>query len=95
MLEEWSGLDEDDKYVTDYNASPERIYFNSNISDVINRLQNDSGTKMQLLGTTMSLVGLRHELSFVLKIDDPAFASKMTGNYESKAAIHMVDIENL
>ena len=43
----------------------------------------------------MSLVGLRHELSFILVIDKPDFASQLIGNYESKAAIHLVDILRL
>ncbi|WP_458458147.1 hypothetical protein [Pseudobutyrivibrio sp.] len=48
---------------------------------------------MQLLGTTMSLVGLRHEFSFIVKIDDPDFAGMLVGNYESKTAVHLVDIK--
>lgn len=34
-------------------------------------------------------------LCFVLKIDDVSFANQLTSNYESKAAIHLVDIREL
>lgn len=50
---------------------------------------------MQLLGSTMSLVGLRHELSFILVIDDMELGGSLIGNYESKSAIHRININLL
>ncbi|MGP1489283.1 MAG: hypothetical protein ACTTIX_08745 [Peptoanaerobacter stomatis] len=50
---------------------------------------------MQLLGSTMSLVGLRHELSFILVIDDKKLGASLIGNYESKNAINRININIL
>lgn len=51
--------------------------------------------QLELIGITESLVSLRQELCFVLKVDDVDFAAYLTSNYESKRAIHLVDIRNL
>lgn len=97
LLEECFGQDEDDKKASGNNISPDRIYSNSHIKELVNMLTNSKNQKasMQLLGSCMSLVGLRHELSFILKVDEPDFASMLIGNYESKSAIHLVDIGKL
>jgi hypothetical protein len=96
LLEECFGQDEDDALTSGNNISPERIYHNTCIKKLIQMLNDDNQTaRMSLLGTTMSLVSLRHELSFILCVDDPDFAAKLIGNYESKTAIHLVDIHNL
>ena len=50
---------------------------------------------LEFVGSSMSLVGLRQELCFVMRIDDSSFANQLTSNYESKAAIHLVDIHEL
>lgn len=51
--------------------------------------------QLELVGITESLVSLRQELYFILKVDDKDFAAYLTSNYESKTAIHLVDIKNL
>jgi hypothetical protein len=96
LLEECFGQDEDDKLTSGNNISPERIYHNTCIKQLLQMLnENNPPARMSLLGTTMSLVSLRHELSFILCVDNPDFAAKLIGNYESKTAIHLVDIHNL
>lgn len=99
LLEECFGIDEDDNNLSGNNVSPERIYYNVHVKELVKMLEpgavEPKKAQMELLGTTMSLVGLRHELSFVLKIEDMDFASQLTANYESKSAIHLMDIRNL
>lgn len=95
LLEECFGQDEDDKKATGNNVSPDRIYSNEHIRDLMRMLENSQKAQMQLLGTSMSLVGLRQELSFILRVDDPLFASMLIGNYESKSAVHLIDIRTL
>jgi len=93
MLEECFGQDEDDKKAVGNNVSPNKIYSNPYVKEIMKRISDpEDGTTMQLLGSSMSLVGLRHELSFVLKIDDPELSSAFISNYESKTAIHMIEI---
>lgn len=93
LLEECFGQDEDDKKAAGNNVSPDKIYGNKYIKEIIKKLEDrEDGSQMQLLGTSMSLVGLRHELSFILKIDDPEMSTAFIANYESKTAIHMIDI---
>lgn len=99
LLEECFGMDEDDKHASGNNASPDKLYSNENIRKLIQMLENtkegEPNAEMALLGTSMSLVGLRQELSFILRIDDPAFSGKLISNYESRSAIHLVDINHL
>lgn len=96
LLEECFGLDEDDRSTSDNNVSPDKLYSNKHISDLINMLETGDGrARMQLMGTSMSLVGLRQELSFLLRVDDPKFSLNFIGNYESRAAIHMIDVKVL
>ena len=96
MLEECFGQDEDDKKVSGKNVSPEKIYSNKHIHKLVEMLSADPPTaQMQLLGTSMSLVGLRQELSFIIRIDDNDFAADLISNHESKTAINMIDLRNL
>lgn len=94
LLEECFGQDEDDKKATGNNITADKIYHNEHIKQLLDLIKNNKA-HLYLLGTTMGLVGLRHELSFILKVDEPDFASSLIGNYESKSAIHLVDIRNL
>jgi hypothetical protein len=50
---------------------------------------------MELLGLSMSLMGLRHEFCFILRVDDIDFSKELFSNYESSSAIHLVRIDNL
>lgn len=99
LLEECFGMDEDDKHASGNNVSPDKIYSNDNIRRLIQMLENtkegEPNAEMALLGTSMNLVGLRQELSFILRIDDPTFSGKLISNYESRSAIHLVDIRHL
>lgn len=98
LLEECFGIDEDDKKLTANNVSPDKIYHNEHIKKLIESLNHNSEEKranMELMGTTMSLAGLRQELSFILRIDDADFSTEFVSNYESSSAIHMVRINDL
>ena len=98
LLEECFGIDEDAKNLTANNVSPDKIYHNEHIKKLIESLNHNSEEKranMELMGTTMSLAGLRQELSFILRIDDADFSTEFVSNYESSSAIHMVRINNL
>ncbi|MBE6349817.1 MAG: hypothetical protein E7062_03570 [Spirochaetaceae bacterium] len=98
FLEECFGIDEDDKKLTSTNVSSDTIYRNKYIKKLVAMLTNNAEKKqayMELLGTSMSLVGLRHEFCFILRIDDVDFARELIANYESSSAIHLVGIDNL
>lgn len=96
LLEECFGQDEDDPKFSSNTASPERLYFSSNIKTLLEMLTAKTPTAiLKFIGTSMNLVGLRMELCFLLKIEDPSFAAQLTGNYESKAAINLIDIGKL
>ncbi|MCR4740756.1 MAG: hypothetical protein K5886_10925 [Lachnospiraceae bacterium] len=96
LLEECFGQDEDDKHATGNNVSPDRLYSNEQIKKLVEMLENTEADRpnaeMALLGTTMNLVGLRQELSFILRVDDPSFSGKLIANYESRTAVQLVDI---
>ena len=94
LLEECFGQDEDDNTISSNNISPDKLYNNKHIADLISML-NDKRAKMQLMGTSMNLVGLRQELSFILRVDDPDFSLDFISNYESRSAIHMIDVKIL
>lgn len=98
LLEECFGIDEDDANFSSNSISPDRIYFNPYIEKLLHMLSKSNGTEsahLEFMGTSMNLVGLRQELCFILRIDDASFASYLVGNYESRSAIHLVDIKEL
>lgn len=96
LLEECFGIDEDDKAFSSNTVSPDRIYHNVYINKLIEMLIDENPKAfLEFVGTSMSLVGLRQELCFVMRIDDSSFANQLTSNYESKAAIHLIDIHEL
>lgn len=94
LLEECFGIDEDSPKFSSNVISPDRIYYNPYIRELLCMLENKIA-HLVFLGTSMNLVGLRQELCFLLRIDDASFGSQLTSNYESKSAIHLVDIRNL
>ena len=55
LLEECFDQDEDDKKATGNNISPDRIYHNLHVKNLIH-LMEAGQAEMQLLGITMSLV---------------------------------------
>lgn len=95
LAEECFGLSED---VDWDNKSSETIYYQNGIKELL-VLLNESGTnkkaQFEFLGTTMNLVGLRQEFSFILRIDDDSFIEKLVANYESNNTINLIDINNL
>lgn len=98
LLEECFGIDEDNGSFSSNSASPDRIYFNPYIEKLLCMLNKKKGkrlARLEFMGTSMNLVGLRQELSFILRIDDASFASYLLGNYESRSAVHLVDIREL
>ena len=70
------------------NHSPEDVYSNEIIKKI--GLNN-----IHFLGTALSLVSLRHELCFLMKIDNEEVISKMKANDESDNTLHYIDIEKL
>lgn len=94
LLEECIGMGEDSVNFSSNAVSPDKVYFNEHIEELLKLIENKMA-HLVFLGTSMNLVGLRQELSFLLRIDDFKFASRLTSNYESKSAIHLIDIHNL
>lgn len=94
LLEECFGIDEDDEKISGNNVTPDKIYHNQHIKALLEMIDKKEA-QLELVGITESLVSLRQELCFVLKVDDVDFAAYLTSNYESKTAIHLVDIKNL
>ena len=74
--------------------SPENVYYQECIKQLQIMLTNNEA-EMEYVGTTMNLVGLRQELSFILKIDCEAFAEKLVCNYESASTLNLIDIRKL
>lgn len=95
LLEECFGIDEDDERISGNNVTPDKIYHNQHIKTLIDMIVNQNEAKLELVEIVESLVSLRQELCFVLKVDDEDFADYLASNYESKTAIHLVDIRNL
>jgi hypothetical protein len=98
LLEECFGIDENDKSLTSINISSDSIYQNKHIKKLVAMLTGDKKNRqayMELLGLSMSLMGLRHEFCFILRVDDIDFSKELFSNYESSSAIHLVRIDNL
>ena len=91
LMEECFGQDE-----VQYTGrlSPEKVYFNDKVTRLISLIEENKA-QFEFLGTAMSLVGLRHEFSFILKIDDCEFSKNLLCNDESHSAINLVSIEQL
>ena len=70
------------------NRSPEDIYTN----EVIRKIDFNN---IYFLGTALSLVSLRHELCFLMVIDDEEIISKMKANDESDNTLHYIDVKKL
>lgn len=92
LAEECFGLSEDIDWD---NKSSETIYYQEGIKELLDLLNNNEKVEYEFLGTTMSLVSLRQEFSFILKIDDDSFIEKLVANYESNNTINLIDIVNL
>lgn len=97
LLEECFGIDEDDAKFSSNSVSPDRIYQNTKIKELVAMLDKEGqpNAKLEFCGFSMNLVGLRQELCFILVIEDSQFASQLISNYESRHAIHLIDILNI
>lgn len=95
LLEECFGIDEDDERISGNNVTPDKIYHNQHIKTLIDMIVNQKKAKLELVEIVESLVSLRQEHCSVLKVDDEDFVAYLASNYESKTAIHLVDIRNL
>ena len=91
LMEECFGIDEEPD---NDHISSEHIYSYKQVSKLIELINNDKA-KFELLGSALSLVSLRHELSFVIKIDDLDFAKELSCNYESSGVISSIDVDRL
>ena len=85
FLEECFG---EEDYSGVVNHSPEDIYSN----EIIRKIDFNN---IYFLGTALSLVSLRHELCFLMVIDDEEIISKMKSNDESDNTLHFIDIKKL
>lgn len=50
---------------------------------------------MEFLGSVIDLVGLRHELSFLLRIDDPSFSQNIFKQSEESCDTHMSSLKKM
>lgn len=59
-----------------HGESVEKILLNIHTKKIVNMIERGNA-HLNLLGVTVDLVGLRHEISFVLKIDDEQYAQNI------------------
>ncbi|MCR5706308.1 MAG: hypothetical protein K6G48_05900 [Acholeplasmatales bacterium] len=91
LMEECFGIDEEPN---NYHISSEHIYAYPEVMQLVNLIKDKKAT-FSLLGSTMSLVSLRHELSFIIKIEDENFSKHLSCNYESNGVISSIDVRRL
>lgn len=96
MAEECFGLPDD---IRNDKISPESIYLHKDIKQIITNLKTDEEARKKVeyefIGITESLVGLRPELSFIMKIDDDSIIQDIIGNEESSHSINFIDIREM
>lgn len=93
LAEECFGLPDDEK---NDKKSPESVYYHKDIAKVIAGIKSENPTvQYEFLGIAESLVGLRPEFCFLMKIDDPDIVSEVTCNDETDKQIHFIDIRNM
>ena len=86
----WNVIKKNDK------KSPESVYYHKDIAKVIAGIKSENPTvQYEFLGIAESLVGLRPEFCFLMKIDDPDIVSEVTCNDETDKQIHFIDIRNM
>lgn len=95
LLKECFGIDGDDARISSNNVIPDKIYHNQHIKVLIDMIVNNNRARLEFVGIVKSLVSLRQEICFVLKVDDEDFGTYLTSIFERKTAIHLVDIRNL
>lgn len=94
LAEECFGLPDDG---SNDKLSPESIYVHKDIKKLLEALGegNNASVKLQFMGVTESLVGLRPELCFIMLIENEDIVSNIIANEESAAGIHFISIKNL
>lgn len=91
LMEECFNVDEEP---SNEHISSERIYAYNQINKLMELIECGKA-EFKLLGSSLSLVSLRHELSFMIKIDDVEFAKNISCNYESDGVISSIDINTI
>ncbi len=71
------------------NHSPEDVYNHEVFKSI------DINNSIHFVGTALSLVSLRHEMCFLMIIDDENVTNKMKANEESDNTLHYIDIKQL
>lgn len=74
---------------------PESVYTHKDIYKILEMLDKADGIEYEFLGITESLVGLRPELSFILKIDSEELINDIVANEESSSSISLIEIKKL
>lgn len=93
LAEECFGLPDDEK---NDKTNPEAIYYHKDIEKVVEGLIGEEKTvQFEFLGIAESLVGLRPELCFLMKIDNIDLVNDITCNEESDKQIHLIDIRSM
>ena len=93
LAEECFGLQEDEK---NDKMNPEAIYYHTDIEKVVKGLIGENKTvQFEFLGIAESLIDLRPELCFLMKIDNVDLAKDISCNEESAKPIHLIDIRTM
>lgn len=97
-IEDFKGVDSTNKETTN------NIIYHNEIQLILSMIENGTAT-FELMGVAVDLVGLRHELSFILKIDDESYSCNKhfcpndeftrTQSIASKIRIPMDSLEEL
>ena len=93
FIEECFG-NEEFEYNNKKNASPESVYANEGIIEIIEGIKKGINS-FEFIGSTMSLTALRQELSFLLVINDPSFSARLLANDEAMNAVQLVSLNVL
>ena len=93
LAEECFGLPDDEK---NDKMNPEAIYYHTDIEKVVKGLIGENKTvEFEFLGVAESLVGLRPEFCFLMKIDNMDLVNDISCNEESDKQIHLIDIRTM
>lgn len=91
LMEECFGVSEEPE---EKDISSEHIYSYSQVKRLI-QLIDEGKAEFSLLGSSLSLVSFRHELSFVIKIEDEDYSNELKCNYESFSSISSISISEI
>ena len=91
LMEEFFGVSEEPE---EKDISSEHIYSYSQVKRLI-KLIDEGKAEFSLLRSSLSLVSFRHELSFVIKIEDEDYSNELKCNYESFSSISSISISEI